>query len=506
MWNRPRSYLINAVAAPRSREDFRCCRGEGDSLIGGTATDQAWIAVAKHCGHGRRGYKKPNYVRFFPRSQGFGGRRSAQNDKAALAKKRCHGERSEPSHKRSRFIALGYRTRTPSQRFGRSNYVRFFATLRMTVLTVLLAVANRSFGAGVKATPMRTGQFIGAIGCKSSSCHGGAGEKRSQYLTWSQQDFHVKAYAILTNARSTRIAETLSLSSAQTSDRCTTCHSPFQSVPPSRLASTAHADEGVSCESCHNAAEPWLRGHTRTDWTYAMRVSAGMRDLRSFYVRANTCVACHQNIESDMIMAGHPELVFELDGQSVAEPKHWRDDPASGARAWLVGQAVALREVSWALSKSETRDENALATCDGLIWILAKATANQARWPVIHELGENPDRTSFATLKDQADSLARQAAETSWNQNFARTFLRALAAADPEFVASTDTSAAIQFYRAGRLVRALDRLSVATDAQGAKSQELARLFEDVRTRENFQPALFAEHLRSFRGTLGQALP
>jgi hypothetical protein len=423
--------------------------------------------------------------------------------------------------------------RTASRRTPQSNYVRFlitrtpvlapatlscvtvyprdsrsrvFATLRMTVLTVLFALTNRSYATEAKATPMRAGQFVGAIGCKSSSCHGGAGEKRSQYLTWSQQDFHVKAYAILTNARSARIAESLSLSSAQTSNRCTTCHSPFQSVPPLRLAFTAHADEGVSCESCHNAAEPWLRGHTRSDWTYAMRVSAGMRDLRSLYARANTCVACHQNIDADMIKAGHPELVFELDGQSVAEPKHWRDEPASGPRAWLVGQAVALREVSWALSKSEKRDENALATCDGLTWILAKATANQTRWPIISAPGENPDRTSFVSLRDQADSLARRAAAISWNQNFAPTLLRDLAASDPEFVVSNDASAEILFYRAGRLVRALDRLSVATDTQKAKSAQLARLFEDVRTRDNFQPALFAEHLRSFRGTLGQALP
>ena len=101
----------------------------------------------------------------------------------------------------------------------------------------------------------------------------------------------------------------------------------------------------------------WLRGHTRKDWTYATRVGAGMRDLRNFYVRANTCVACHQNLDADLLAAGHPELTFELDGQSVAEPKHWRDeDPWSGPRAWLVGQAVALREMSWALANSETPD------------------------------------------------------------------------------------------------------------------------------------------------------
>src|SRR4029453_15078464 len=124
----------------------------------------------------------------------------------------------------------------------------------------------------VNAAPLQSDQFIGAAGCKSSSCHGGASEKRSQYLTWVQQDFHARAYAVLINARSARMAETLCLPAAQTSDRCTVCHSPFQSVAPARLTITATADEGVSCENCHAAARPWLRGHTRRDWTYATRV------------------------------------------------------------------------------------------------------------------------------------------------------------------------------------------------------------------------------------------
>src|SRR4029077_109861 len=162
-------------------------------------------------------------------------------------------------------------------------------------LCAVVACAGGSSAQDVRVSPIHDGHFVGAVGCKSSSCHGGAGEKRNQYLTWSQQDFHTRSYAILTNARSARIAETLGLPAAQESSRCTVCHSPFQSVAPVRLMPTAHPDEGVSCESCHSAAEHWLRGHTRKDWNYAMRVTAGMRDLRSLYVRANTCVACHQN-------------------------------------------------------------------------------------------------------------------------------------------------------------------------------------------------------------------
>src|SRR6266481_4449340 len=104
------------------------------------------------------------------------------------------------------------------------------------------------------------------------------------------------------------MGETLGLGQAQTSPRCTICHSPFQSVDSSRLTTSARIDEGVSCESCHNAAGSWLRGHTRGDCTYPMRITAGMRDLRNLYVRANSCVACHQNLDTDILAAGHPEL------------------------------------------------------------------------------------------------------------------------------------------------------------------------------------------------------
>src|SRR5205823_1293937 len=235
--------------------------------------------------------------------------------------------------------------------------------------------------------------------------------------------------AVATPARSTRIADTLGISPAQTSNRCTVCHSPFQSVTPVRLGPDARPDEGVSCESCHGAAEPWLRGHTRKDWTYATRVSAGMRDLRSFYVRGNTCVACHQNLDAEILKAGHPELTFELDGQSVAEPKHWHDDdPLSGLRAWLVGQAVALREMSWALSKNETTDAAEIARWKGLAWLLTKATAQQMNLPRIDQPTGTTSSAVFSSAQEQADLLARRAAESQLNNDFAQQLLRALAA------------------------------------------------------------------------------
>jgi hypothetical protein len=362
-----------------------------------------------------------------------------------------------------------------------------------------------AMAAEVKVDRIESARFVGSAGCKSSSCHGGAGEKRSQYQTWSQRDFHPRAYAVLTNARSARITETLGISPAQTSSRCTNCHSPFQSVTPARLRPDAHPDEGISCESCHGAAEPWLRGHTRKDWTYATRVSAGMRDLRSFYVRANSCVPCHQNIDAEILQAGHPELTFELDGQSVAEPKHWRDDdPLSGLRAWLVGQAVALREMSWGLSNIDMPPNEAIARWKGLAWLLAKATAVVSYLPTIPPPSEG--RPHFTETQQQADGLARRASDAPLSDDSARGLLQTLAAADSDFATAKNASREEMFRRAERLVLALDRLTDAVahePTREVKNPKLVQLFGDVRSAGDFQPAQFSEHLKNFRATTGQ---
>jgi hypothetical protein len=349
--------------------------------------------------------------------------------------------------------------------------------------------------------------FVGAVGCKSSSCHGGAGPKRSQFITWSQQDFHSRAYAVLVNARSARIAETLGLPEAQTSARCTVCHSPLQSVAPARLAPTAHPDEGVSCESCHGAASGWLRGHTRTDWTYNTRVAAGMRDLRNLYVRANACVACHQNLEPDVLRAGHPELRFELDSQSVAQPKHWRDeDPWIGARSWLTGQAVALREMSWALAQ-HTPDERGRAQWNALAWVVAKAVGVETGGATTNAPVFAANTADFLEMQRTADELARNAPSWPFDEALALRMMRAFASTDAEFAVKPETSAALLGRRAERLVLALERLAAGVQANGGGhlniENELKTLAEDLRPIEQFDSARFAAHLQALSLALAQ---
>jgi hypothetical protein len=232
-----------------------------------------------------------------------------------------------------------------------------------------------------------------------------------------------------------------------------------------------------------------------------------MRDLRSFYVRANTCVACHQNVEPDIIKAGHPELTFELDGQSIAEPAHWReDDPASGPRAWLVGQAVALREMSWMLANHDTSDADETARWSALAWLLARATVNQTRLQAIDLPSGTASRETFAIVQKQADLLARQAAAIPWDAHRTAAMLQAAMATESEFVVSPAATPELLFRRAARLVLALDRLSHALSHEAAAappSVTLTHLFEDVRTLP-FQPAKFAADLATFRTTSERA--
>jgi hypothetical protein len=383
--------------------------------------------------------------------------------------------------------------------------------MRASLFVLLVLPGAAAIAAEPQQVQVQGAQFVGSAGCKSSSCHGGAGEKRSQYITWSRHDVHTRGFAILTNARSERIAAGIGLQQqpegpnpATTSTRCTVCHSPFHSVPQAQRAPTAEPTESVSCESCHGAAGGWLRGHTRPDWSYATRVGAGMRDLKSFYVRANTCIACHQNLDPDIAAAGHPELVFELDGQSAAQPKHWKDPDDSGPRAWLTGQAVALRELSWRLALNPNGDPQALAQWSALVWLLSHVTSAETSLGSI-----SPDEQPFADTQKQADALARRAAQQNVGREFAVRVLQRLVSVDREFTLTSNTSREVLFRRAQRLVLAIERLSVATlpaEQRNQRQTGLDTLRDDLRSPAAFDPVRFAEMLAEFRLSLTSTEP
>ena len=334
--------------------------------------------------------------------------------------------------------------------------------------------------------PLTAPRFTGSSSCASSSCHGG-GEGKNQSLTWLRKDFHSRAHAILSTNRSARMAETLGLGDPRQSARCTVCHSPQQALPGARFVAGAVRDEGVSCETCHGPAEPWLLFHTRRDVTHEQRVAAGMRELVNFHGRANACIACHLNIDADLVRAGHPEMFFELDGQVAAQPPHWTDAGTwLGPRAWLVGQATALREMSWKLSHAQ--DPELFARWQALGWLLRQNRSGPRL----------PDGADFRAMQTAAERLARAAAAEDFTREKVLALLRTYGSLAAEF--REKAAPAPELRRRGEvLVLAVDRLwaGLKTNA-GAASPQLDSALEVLaqlsRAQAAFTPDRYAAAL------------
>ncbi len=358
-------------------------------------------------------------------------------------------------------------------------------------------------GATALAQDTAAPKFLGSASCNSSSCHGGASAQTKQYAVWSNYDFHhARPYATLTTARSAQIAAAAKLGEPTQNPRCTVCHAPFANVPAARLAKEIPASEGVSCENCHGPAENWLRSHTRTDLKHADKVAFGMRDLKNLYVRANTCVACHQNVDADLLAAGHPELIFELDGQAVSQPKHWRESTNwHGAQAWLVGQAVALREMSWRLAREESPADNEINRWKGLIGLVYRASEAEPQLPRSSDTNSRPAGENFEKAQKWSDELARAASRISWSETVSRKMLSGLS--DPAAGVTEPVGQAVQARRAERLVLALDRLVADLNLEKHCDAPLNQLFKDVQSLPDFDPAVFAEHLNAFKTAVSQ---
>jgi hypothetical protein len=195
------------------------------------------------------------------------------------------------------------------------------------------------------------------------ACHHGngpRGTKGSEYTTWiAQGDPHSRAYTVLFHPRSLLIEKNLNgLKLLPHKDTlCLSCH-----VNPDVATANHHERfsraDGVSCESCHGAAERWLSVHYTDSWK-AMPAEAkqreGMRNTKDVAVRAQVCVRCHvgwrdADVNHDLIAAGHPRLRFEYGAYLANYPtRHWKlaDDHARyadfEARAWLLGQVVSAK-------------------------------------------------------------------------------------------------------------------------------------------------------------------
>lgn len=288
------------------------------------------------------------------------------------------------------------------------------------------------------------GKYLGASTCDGANCHTKAEAREkppylTEYTSWSAlkedgtpYDRHSYAWKRLRGAdkggddRSPAIMAKLNAMEgtkdlAEASQRCLSCHgtsvhdygvgkqNPGAAVGLSKELQGARyrPEEGVSCDGCHGPAEKWLKTHDKQDWTIAEWKKLGgasggsqaLYDKHGIYYSkdlvlwADQCVRCHLKIDTNLIDAGHPDLLsFELFTHNSQVP-HWREystagnDPAlpaagptHAASEWLVGQAAALREALGQVesrAKGEGKDK---ATAEHLATAWKRASAH---WGVL---------------------------------------------------------------------------------------------------------------------------
>jgi len=209
-----------------------------------------------------------------------------------------------------------------------------------------------------------TARYEGVATCAGSTCHGraegnGAVVRQDEIATWqepsSQSGAHSRAYAVLAGKRGQQIANSLGLGPATQAPACLGCHATY--APKSQRGPRFLLSDGVSCESCHGAAEGWLATHYARPATHASNIADGLIPLDQPQARANNCLDCHfgstnkgQFVTHSMMAAGHPRVSFELDLFSALQQHHNEDDDyrarkgrMNSVRFWAVGQAEAVK-------------------------------------------------------------------------------------------------------------------------------------------------------------------
>jgi hypothetical protein len=263
--------------------------------------------------------------------------------------------------------------------------VRTLACIIVAIFVVSIATAGRPQPARAAAQPYGVEMPPGlahtsAASCSASACHGGGqpGKPGSEHTSWApdldprgEHDPHSKAYRVLFNAESVRIAKLTGGGLAHENVLCLKCHA------PSGVANPAARAEGVGCSACHGPSEKWIDSHYLPEWktkTNREKWSEGFVPSKNLTARISNCATCHvgsvdREVNHDLIAAGHPRLAFEYTRFHFSENyrKHWDEktpQPDFEVRAWVIGQAATAR-----------------AAVDVLHGRAVRAKENKAPWP-----------------------------------------------------------------------------------------------------------------------------
>jgi len=334
-------------------------------------------------------------------------------------------------------------------------------------------------GPGLPAAEAQQYKYTGAASCGASNCHGSTKPKADfpkldESVQWAKKDRHAQAYATLLNEKlksgvsPSKIAKGLNLAKAEASERCLTCHA--VNVPVALRGPKFDVTEGVHCDGCHGPAEKWLEPHAEKGWTHEQSVKVGMYDTKNLLLRAEKCVSCHLQIDTDMVAAGHPEpLTIELDTFSENMPPHWATKGAwTRTRIWGLGQVISLREAAKQVGARAKANASAKLMDEALSkvrghFVIAKHLLAVTAPPVATGLGQDVAALNEAVTKGDkatAQTVAAKIATTAGQEA-------------PKIATRDFDQAATQ-----RLIKSVAGDADAIGAAGIKAAELAAMSLD----------------------------
>lgn len=276
-------------------------------------------------------------------------------------------------------------------RFG----IVLFASALLGAVVWCLAAPPRTLLAAddlASVSPLPDNLWLGVNSCAAMACHGGdgrTGAKGCEYTTWSNNDPHARAYAVLFEPLSLNIARNLGISGHPTkAAECLACHVSGMTAGQdgAHAASSAlNPFDGVGCESCHGPAKNWIGVHATAAWVSnevspEEKAKLGLVNLSDPAVQVQVCMKCHvgsaeQDVNHRLLGAGHPRLFFEYSGFTDALPRHW---------AWKDAEPGAAADNparDWALGQLAT----AVAALDLTIVRAEAATQQPKNWPQFAE-------------------------------------------------------------------------------------------------------------------------
>ncbi len=183
---------------------------------------------------------------------------------------------------------------------------RWIAALATAALAASLARAESP--EDPHRLPLDPKQVLGHEACEK--CHA------SEVATWKKTPHSTTFLTLHQSKEAADIARKLGLSSIKRGQVCIECHYTPQA---SEDATQAKAISGVSCESCHGAAQKWVKLHndygsptaTKAQESAAHQaqrisnsIAAGMRNPHNLYLVAQSCFRCHTVPNEKLVNVG----------------------------------------------------------------------------------------------------------------------------------------------------------------------------------------------------------